>query len=177
MTKPRVLLIGRYGHPADSGGVANAQRSIIRYAGEMGIDFHVMSIRTGSLIPEDTPKIVTYGSNQFRLDVIPSVKGFESKRTLYFESATASLADEVVSSLGTEPVNLVHVFCAYPNYVSVAAEVARRLDTLFIVSARGTDVYGHNPEYAYDPDKSWYLKPLTGAASITFLSYFFLIYL
>ncbi len=164
-----VLLIGRYGHPLDVGGVANAVRNIMHYAVPEGIDFHVVSIRSKKHITPELLKTGRYDSEHILFDAVAPEGGFSSRNNERFESAVSLTAESVLQALRFTP-NLVHLFTVYPNYAATAQKIARQLDVPFIASARGTDVYGHNPEYAYDPDRGWYLQPLLSASVVTALS-------
>lgn len=164
-----VLLIGRYGHPQDVGGVANAVRNIMHYAVPEGIDFHVVSIRSKKHITPELLKTGMYDSEHILFDAVAPKGGFSTRNNERFEAAVSRTAEKVMQAQRFHP-DVVHLFTVYPNYAATTREIARRLGVPFIASARGTDVYGHNPEYAYDPDRGWYLQPLLSVSVVTALS-------
>ena len=172
MSNTNVLLLGRYGHPNDEGGVANAMQNMVRNVVKEGFDFHIFSVREGSTITTELLQTANYGIEQIRLDILPSVEGFGSRKSDCFEEGTDRLADIIMSKASSDNFNIIHVFNAYPNYVRIGEKLSERLKIPYIVSARGTDVYGHNPECDYEPDKPWFLRPLKNASIVTVLSDF-----
>jgi glycosyltransferase involved in cell wall biosynthesis len=168
----KVLMIGRYGHPSDLGGVATATRSITQYSLDEFIDFHLFSIRGHQTITEELLRTASYESDRIKLDIIPSISGFSTKKNEDFESATKSIADTILKKLNNKFYDLIHVFTSYPNYSQIGKNLSEVLGVPYVVSGRGTDVYDHNPEYEYDKDRQWYLEPLSGASRITVLSTF-----
>jgi glycosyltransferase involved in cell wall biosynthesis len=169
---PRVLMLGRYGHPNDVGGVANAMKHIIRSAVGEGITFDLVSLRSEKAITSELLNTADYGLEQVTLNILPPTKGFSSRKNDWFDRAMENTSNKVLCALKGAKVDVVHVFTTYPNYLGVGEKIAEKLRVPFMVSARGTGVYGHNPEYNYDPDKGWYIRPLTAATLIIALSTF-----
>ncbi len=177
MKNIRVILLGRYGHPNDTGGVANAMANLLRIAREFPIRFDVVSIRSESLITRQLIETAQYDNPNVKVHVVGSKKGFYPTKNPDFEASTEELAQIVKSILDTDNnegsddvASLVHVMTMYPHYVRTAQNLADRLQVPYIVSARGSDVYGHNTETTYDPDTYWYHSPLRRASVITSLS-------
>jgi len=171
MNKNKVLLIGRYGHPADVGGVANATKNLVQMTEEI-TSFHIFSIRDPLLISEELLKTADYGSENINLSIVPTVEGFGTQDNEKFEESTERLADLITKMSSSGNPQLVQVMTAYPNYVRVGEKVSSKFGIPYIVSVRGSDAYGHNPEVKYWHDKTWFLQPLRNASLITVLSDF-----
>lgn len=167
-----ILLIGRYGHPKDTGGVASATRNLTIASTDYGCSFDIFSIRDPLLINRELQDTASYENEKISLTLLGSPVGFEGRKNPDFESSTDTLAKRVLElSVGKKP-DLVHVITTYPHYVRVGEKVSHNLNVPYVVSARGSDVYGHNPEYTYEPDKEWYHSPLRNASTIIALSDF-----
>lgn len=172
MGRRKVLLLGRYGHPNDIGGVATSTQSMVLKSIEEGFDFHVVSIRPKKSITAELLKSAKFSTKKITLDIFSSPEGFGTKKSDLFEMSTSDMADRIITSSLTKKADLIHIVGAYPNFVRVGEKISQALKIPYIVSARGSDVYGHNPEYVYESDKDWFLRPLKQASVITVLSDF-----
>ena len=114
----------------------------------------------------------SYDNKKLRLDIFPSTEGFSVTKNDKFDKGTQELADKIISASSGESFGLVHVITAYPNYLTVGEKVSKKLGIPCMVSARGSDVYDHNPEFNYEPDIKWFLKPIKDAVLVTVLSDF-----
>jgi len=172
MPPVNVLLIGRFGHPKYSGGVANATRNLLEQVVNHETTVHAISIRDSRLITPGVLDTAHYADERIRLFLLASTEGFGTRKSEMFHHSTEEIADRILRIGTGADFHVVHVITAYPNYVEVGRKVAQSLSLPYVVSARGSDVYGHNPEITYDSDKAWFLEPLRGASLVTVLSDF-----
>ncbi len=172
MKAPSVLMVTRYGHPLDTGGVANAMRNVLINSVNNGVSFHVASIRPEYVIDSGCLESANYDNLPIDLDIFTSPEGFTIYKNPDFEGDTNNLVSNILDSVKDKKFDLVHVVTGYPNYATVGRKIASELNVPYFISVRGADVYGHNPELEYDSDREWYLDSWKGAKCITALSDF-----
>jgi glycosyltransferase involved in cell wall biosynthesis len=169
MKQPKVLFLARYGHPLDTGGVANAIKNIVKYTSEKGVEYRIFSIRSKTSITPELRK-TGYDNKKVKLDMLSPAKGFGTKNNPLFSSAIDDLVSKILDKTKDERIDLIQSFTVYPNYVAIASKLSKELRIPYMISARGTDVYEHNQEYNYDKDKEWYHSPIRDTSVITTLS-------